>query len=106
MPARIKSGDDVFVVSGKDRGKKGKVLSVNPAKDKAIVEGLNLVKRHQKPQPGTLQGGGVIEKPAPIHLSNLMLVDPKTGKPTRVGIEIIDGVRHRVARPSGARLDD
>ena len=106
MPARIKTGDEVFVISGKDRGKKGRVLSVDPKSDRATVDGLNIVKRHQKPQPGTLQSGGVIERPGPIHLSNLMPVDPKSGKPTRVGVEIIDGVRHRVARRSGARLDD
>lgn len=105
MPARIKTGDEVYVISGKDRGKKGKVLTVDPRRERATVDGLNIVKRHQKPQPGTMQGGGVIERPGPIHLSNLMLVDPKSGKPTRVGIELIDGKPHRVARRSGARID-
>jgi large subunit ribosomal protein L24 len=105
MPARIKTGDEVIVISGKDRGKKGKVLSVDPTKGRATVDGLNIVKRHTKPQPGTLQGGGVIERPGPIHLSNLSLLDPKDGKATRVGIEIVDGARHRVARRSGVRID-
>jgi large subunit ribosomal protein L24 len=108
MPARIKTDDQVIVISGKDRGKKGKVLRVDPKKDRVIVEGLNMVKRHQRPQQtGTTaqQTGGVIEKEGPIHASNVMLVDPKDGKPTRVGIEIEDGKRFRVAKRSGARLD-
>jgi large subunit ribosomal protein L24 len=108
MPARIKTDDQVIVISGKDRGKKGKVLRVDPKKNRVIVEGLNMVKRHQRPQQtGTTgqQTGGVIEKEGPIHQSNVMLVDPKDGKPTRVGIEIEDGKRFRVAKRSGARLD-
>jgi large subunit ribosomal protein L24 len=108
VPARIKTDDQVIVISGKDRGKKGKVLRVDPKKDRVIVEGLNMVKRHQRPQQtGTTaqQTGGVIEKEGPIHASNVMLIDPKDGKPTRVGIEIEDGKRFRVAKRSGARLD-
>jgi large subunit ribosomal protein L24 len=105
MPARIKSGDEVIVISGKDRGKKGRVLRVDPAKEKAYVEGLNMVKRHQKPQPGTMQSGGVIEKEGPIHLSNVALLDPADGRPTRVGIEIVEGKRCRIARRSGRRID-
>jgi large subunit ribosomal protein L24 len=107
MPARIRTGDTVVVIGGKDRRKQGKVLRVDPAKERVYVEGLNLVKRHQKPRPGATgqQMGGVIEKEGPIHVSNVMLVDPKDGKPTRVGIEIVDGKRHRVAKRSGARLD-
>jgi large subunit ribosomal protein L24 len=108
MPARVKTDDVVIVISGKDRGKQGKVLSIDPAKGRAIVEGLNMIKRHTKPQQtGSMsqQSGGVIEREAPIHLSNLMLIDPKDGKPTRVGIEIEDGKRFRVAKRSGARLD-
>jgi large subunit ribosomal protein L24 len=110
MPARIKTGDEVIVVSGKDRGKKGKVLRVEPTRNRLYVEGLNIVKRHQRPQQVAgaqrpEQVGGVIEKEGPIHLSNVMLLDPKDGKPTRVGIEIQDGTRYRIARRSGARLD-
>lgn len=107
MPARIKTDDEVIVISGKDKGKKGRVLRVDPAKQKVFVEGLNMVKRHQKPQQ-TLQGmsgGGVIESEGPIHVSNVSLLDPEDGKPTRVGIELIDGQRHRIARRSGARID-
>jgi large subunit ribosomal protein L24 len=110
MAARIKSGDEVIVVGGKDRGKKGKVLRVEPGKDRLYVEGLNIIKRHQRPRQVAgaqrpEQVGGVIEREGPIHISNVMLLDPKDGKPTRLGIEIEDGKRYRVARRSGTRLD-
>jgi len=110
MAGRIKAGDEVIVVGGKDRGKKGKVLRVEPSKDRLYVEGLNIVKRHQKPRQvagaqRAEQVGGVIEREGPIHRSNVMLVDPKDGKPTRLGIETEDGKRYRVARRSGTRLD-
>ena len=110
MPARIKRGDEVIVVGGKDRGKKGKVLRVEPGKNRLYVEGLNIIKRHQRPQQvagaqRAEQVGGVIEREGPIHISNVMLLDPKDGKPTRLGIEIEDGKRYRVARRSGTRLD-
>ncbi len=110
MPARIKAGDEVIVIGGKDRGKRGKVLRVEPRQDRLFVEGLNIVKRHEKPRqvPGadrTEQVGGVIEKEGPIHLSNVMLADPKDGKPTRVGIELVDGQPQRVAKRSGTRID-
>ncbi|HET9104622.1 MAG TPA: 50S ribosomal protein L24 [Solirubrobacteraceae bacterium] len=107
MPARIRTDDEVIVISGKDRGKKGKVLRVDPKKEKVYVEGLNIIKRHQRPtQTATgQQAGGVIEREGPIHVSNVMLIDPKDGKPTRVGIEIADGKRLRIAKRSGARLD-
>jgi large subunit ribosomal protein L24 len=106
MPARIRKGDDVIVTSGKDRGKQGRVLRVDAPKDRVYVEGLNIVKRHQRPTPGRPDAiAGVIEREGPIHLSNVMLVDPKTGKPTRVGIEVREGKRYRIARRSGARID-
>ena len=110
MPARIKTGDDVIVIGGKDRGKRGKVLRIDPGKNRAYVEGLNMVKRHQRPQQvaGAQRAetvGGVIEKEGPIHLSNLAIADPKDGKPTRIGIEIAEGRRYRVARRSGTRID-
>jgi large subunit ribosomal protein L24 len=110
VAARIKAGDEVLVVGGKDRGKKGKVLRVEPGKNRLYVEGLNIVKRHQRPRQvagaqRAEQVGGVIEREGPIHISNVMLVDPKDGKPTRLGIEIEDGKRYRVARRSGSRLD-
>ncbi len=110
MSARIKTDDEVIVIGGKDRGKRGKVLRVEPKKDRVYVEGLNMVKRHQRPQQvaGAQRAetvGGVIEKEGPIHLSNVMLLDPKDSKPTRVGIELQDGQRYRVAKRSGTRLD-
>ena len=107
MPARIRTDDQVVVISGKDRGKRGKVLRVDPKKQKVFVEGLNIVKRHQRPTqgPGGQTAGGVIEREGPIHVSNVMVIDPKDDKPTRVGIEVVDGKRLRVAKRSGQRLD-
>ena len=108
MPARIKTDDQVIVISGKDRGKKGKVLRVDPKNDRVFVEGLNIVKRHRsrcRTSPTSQQTGGVIEKEGGIHVSNVALVDPKDGKPTRVGVELVDGKRVRVARRSGTRID-
>jgi large subunit ribosomal protein L24 len=107
MPARIRRDDEVIVIGGKDRGKRGRVLRVEPKKERVYVEGLNIVKRHQRPTQTAAgqQAGGVIEREGPIHISNVMLVDPKDGKPTRVGIQIEDGKRLRVAKRSGARLD-
>ena len=108
MPARIKSDDQVVVISGKDRGKQGRVLRVDPKNDRVFVEGLNMIKRHQKANPMSptaAQTSGVIEKEGGIHISNVALVDPKDGKPTRVGVEVVDGKRVRVARRSGTRID-
>jgi len=107
MPSRIRSDDTVVVISGKDRGKRGKVLRVDPAKQRVYVEGLNIIKRHQRPQQtaGGQTAGGVIEREGPIHVSNVALIDPKDDKPTRVGVEIVDGKRLRVAKRSGQRLD-
>jgi large subunit ribosomal protein L24 len=106
---RIRSGDQVKVLAGKDSGKTGRVLRVEPAKERVYVEGLNMVKRHMRPQQvrDTQKGqtvGGVIEREGPIHVSNVMLLDPK-GKPTRVGVEREDGTRFRVAKSTGMRLD-
>src|SRR5436190_16801583 len=110
MAAKIRRDDEVVVISGKDRGKTGRVLRVDPGKSKVYVEGLNIVKRHQRPQQvagaqRAEQVGGVIEKEGPIHISNVMLADPKDGKPSRVGIEVENGKRYRIARRSGTRLD-
>jgi len=106
---KIRSGDRVKVMSGKDRGKTGRVLRVEPKKERVVVEGLNMIKRHTKPQQvagaqSEQQMGGVIEREGPIHVSNVMLLDAK-GQPTRVRIEREDGARVRVAKSSGARLD-
>jgi large subunit ribosomal protein L24 len=102
---KIRRDDQVLVISGKDRGKTGRVLEVDPAKERVFVEGLNIVKRHQRPRPGSTDPGGVIEKPGPIHISNVMLIDPSDNKPTRVGVVREDGKRYRVSRKSGERLD-
>jgi large subunit ribosomal protein L24 len=107
---RVRSGDQVQVMAGKDRGKRGRVLRVEPARERVYVEWLNMVKRHMRPQQvaDTRQGqtiGGVIEREGPIHASNVMLIDPKDGKPTRVGVERENGKRYRVTKRSGARLD-
>jgi large subunit ribosomal protein L24 len=107
---KVRSGDEVQVMAGKDRGKTGRILRVEPANERVYVEGLNMVKRHMRPQqvPDTQRGqtvGGVIEREGPIHVSNVMLLDPKDHKPTRVGIEREDGKRYRVAKRSGTRLD-
>ncbi len=104
MAARIKAGDEVVVIGGKDRGKRGKVLRTQPSRQRVIVEGLNMIKRHTKPTPQGDQGG-VIEREASIHVSNVMLVDPKEGRPTRIASVIEDGKRHRVAKRSGTRLE-
>jgi large subunit ribosomal protein L24 len=110
MAAKIRRDDEVVVISGKDRGKTGKVLRVDPSKQRVFVEGLNIVKRHQRPMqvPNAQraeQVGGVIEKEGPIHISNVMLIDPKDKKPTRVGIVRENGARRRVAKRSGTKLD-
>jgi len=104
MPARIRKGDRVVCISGKDKGKSGIVMEVHPREQRVLVEGLNIVKRHTKPRPPN-EPGGVIEKPAPIHLSNVALIDPKENRPTRVRIEVKDGQRVRVAVRSGEVLD-
>jgi len=107
---KIRRGDTVAVIAGKDRGKTGAVLRVDTKRARLYVEGLNIVKRHQRPtQVQNTQRaaavGGVIEKEGPIHISNVMLVDPKTKRPSRVGILREDGKRVRVARRSGTKLD-
>jgi len=106
VPARIRRDDEVVVIAGKDRGKSGRVLRIDPAKQKVFVEGLNIVKRHQRPTPGRPDAvAGVIEREGPIHISNVMLLDPKDNKPTRVGIEVREGRRFRIARRSGTAID-
>jgi len=103
---KIRRDDEVVVISGKDRGKTGKVLRVEPRKQRVYVEGLNIVKRHQKPSALNPNAqAGVIEREGPIHISNVALVDPKDKKPTRVGIKREDGKRFRVARRSGQQID-
>jgi large subunit ribosomal protein L24 len=104
MPARIRKGDRVIAISGKDKGKSGIVMEVRPKAQRVVVEGLNIIKRHTKPRPPN-EPGGVIERPAPIHLSNVALIDPKDGRATRVRLEEADGRMVRVSSRSGERLD-
>jgi large subunit ribosomal protein L24 len=104
MAAKIRKGDKVFVLSGRDKGRSGEVIEVRPTENRALVRGINMVKRHQRQTPQ--QEGGIISKEAPVHLSNLALADPKDGKPTRVGFKIMnDGRKVRVARRSGVEID-
>ena len=107
---KIRRDDQVMVIAGKDRGKSGKVLRVYPDRERLLVEGLNMIKRHTRPRQvrGAQHAetvGGVVEREGTIHISNVMLIDPKDGKPTRVGIVREDGRRYRVAKRSGNRLD-
>jgi large subunit ribosomal protein L24 len=103
---KIKSGDKVIVIAGKDKGKVGKVLKVLRDEEKVIVEGVRVVKKHLKPSQKYPEGG-IIEKEAPIHISNVMLVDPKTNQPTRVGIKFLeDGRKVRYAKRSGEIIDE
>ena len=104
MPSRIVKGDEVVVISGKDRGKQGKVLRIEPRKERVYVEGLNIIKRHQKARPGSMEPGGVIEKEGPIHVSNVALRDPKDKKPTRVKTVVEHGKRLRASARTGAKL--
>ena len=105
MSARLLKGDLVVVISGKDKGKKGKVARVLREADRVVVEGVNLVKRHTKPTPRN-QSGGIIEREAAIHVSNVALLDPKSDKPTKVGFKFLeDGRKVRFARASGETLD-
>ncbi|WP_309086508.1 50S ribosomal protein L24 [Chelativorans sp.] len=101
---KIRKGDKVVVLSGRDKGRTGEVLKMMPKDEKAVVRGVNLVRRHQKQTPQS--EGGIITKEAPIHVSNLALADPKDGKPTRVGFRILeDGKKVRVAKRSGELID-
>ena len=101
---KIKKGDHVVVITGKDKGKKGEVLKVMPEENRAIVKGVAMVRRHQRQSPS--QEGGIIAKEAPIHISNLAIEDPKDGKPTRAGYKFLkDGRKVRFARRSGEVID-
>lgn len=102
----VKTGDTVVVISGKDKGKQGKIKACEPKKDRVVVEGVNMIKRHTKPSQGNPQGG-IVEKEAPIHVSKVMILDPETKKPTRIKkMKQNDGTYVRVAVKSGAVLDN
>jgi large subunit ribosomal protein L24 len=101
MAARIRKGDRVVVITGADRGKQGEVLRVLPKENRAVVQGVNIARHHTKPR-GMGQPGGIVSKEATIHLSNIMLLDPKNDKPTRVGFKVLEnGAKVRVARATG-----
>ena len=103
---KIKKGDLVEVIAGKDKGRRGKVLRVDPGRQRVVVEGVNFIKRHTRPNPSKNIQGGIVEREAPIHVSNLMVVSPESGRPTRVGYSILeDGRKVRVAKVDGAILD-
>jgi large subunit ribosomal protein L24 len=110
MALKIRKDDTVRVIAGKDRGRTGRVLRVEPAKQRVYVEGANMIKRHTRPR--TLRDtrraqelGGIVEKEGPIHISNVMLIDPDSGEPTRVGINREGGRRVRMAKKSGRAID-
>ncbi|WP_394239251.1 50S ribosomal protein L24 [Niallia oryzisoli] len=100
----VKKGDKVMVISGKDKGKTGVILAAFPKKDRVLVEGVNIVKKHSKPSQMNPQGG-IFNQEAPIHVSNVMPIDPKSGEPTRVGIKEVNGKNVRYAKKSGEVLD-
>ena len=101
----VKKEDKVIVISGKDKGKKGRIIAAYPRENRVLVEGINMVKKHQKPTQQAPQGG-IVEIEAPIHVSNVMHIDPKSGKVTRVGYKILDnGKKVRVAKRSGEIID-
>jgi large subunit ribosomal protein L24 len=107
MAAKIRKGDKVVVLTGRDKGRTGEVIEVRPSADRALVRGVNMVKRHQKQT--AQQEGGIVSKESSIHLSNIALADPKDGKPTRVGFKFVgkgeEMKRVRVAKRSGAEID-
>src|SRR4051812_20094197 len=103
MASRIKKGDTVVVITGADKGKRGKILRVLVDKNRVVVEGINRVWKHVRPSQRYPQGGR-IQKDAPVHVSNVQLLDPQTNEPTRVRFETRDGVKHRIAVHSGADL--
>src|SRR5947209_10651329 len=104
--AKIKKNDTVVIIAGRDKGKRGRVLEVLPTKGKVKVEGANVIKKHQKANPGLNRGGGIIDKEAYIDISNVQLIDPQTGRPTRVQYQVEgDGSKIRVAAGSGHSLE-
>lgn len=105
MAARIKTKDRVVVLTGRDKGKSGEVIGILPKEERVLVKGVNMVKRHTRPSYANQQGG-IIEKEAPLHVSNVAHIDPKTGKPTRIGFKVLeDGRKVRYAKRSGEVID-
>ncbi|SDI07154.1 large subunit ribosomal protein L24 [Alteribacillus persepolensis] len=100
----VKKGDKVKVISGKDKGQEGVILQAFPSQQRVLVEGVNMVKKHAKPSQENPQGG-ILNQEAPVHVSNVMPLDPKSGEPTRVGFKVEDGKKVRIAKKSGEPLD-
>lgn len=101
----VKKNDTVLVITGKDKGKKGRIIAAYPRENRVLVEGVNMVKKHTKPNQKNPQGG-IIEQEAPIHVSNVMHIDPKSGKATRIGYKVLDnGKKVRIAKRSGEAID-
>lgn len=101
----VKKDDVVIVITGKDKGKKGRIIAAYPRENRVLIEGVNLVKKHAKPSQQNPQGG-ILTQEAPIHVSNVLLVDPKTGKPTRIGYKVLEnGQKVRIAKKSGEVID-
>jgi large subunit ribosomal protein L24 len=106
LKMRIRKNDTVLVRSGKDRGKRGRVLRVIAEKNRLVVEGVNLIKRHTRPNPQKNIKGGIVEREGAIHASNVMLLDPESNEPTRIGSKVLpDGQRVRISRKSGTVVD-
>ncbi len=103
MAAKIRKGDKVVVLTGRDKGRSGEVIEVRPSEGRALVRGVNMVKRHQKQT--AQQEGGIISKEGSVHLSNLAVADPKDGKPTRVGFKVVGEKKVRFAKRSGVEID-
>ena len=103
MAAKIRKGDKVIVITGRDKGRSGEVIEVRRTEDRALVRGIHMVKRHQKQSAS--QDGGIIAKESSVHLSNLALADPKDGKPTRVGFKVVGDKKVRFAKRSGVEID-
>ena len=103
MAAKIRKGDKVVVITGRDKGRSGEVIEMRPAEGRALVRGIHMVKRHQKQT--VQQEGGIISKELPVHLSNVALADPKDGKPTRVGFKMVGDKKVRFAKRSGVEID-
>ena len=103
MAAKIRKGDKVVVITGRDKGRSGEVIEMRPTESRALVRGIHMVKRHQKQSAS--QEGGIVSKESSVHLSNLALADPKDGKPTRVGFKVVGDKKIRFAKRSGAEID-
>ena len=100
---KIKKGDNIIVIAGKDKGKKGKVIKALPSEERVVVEGVNIKKRHMRPKKSG-QKGQIVEIAASLHVSNVQIVEPKTGTPTRIGVKVVNGKKVRISKKTGAEI--